>query len=238
LSGDQLSWQPCQTKSLDTEVLAAADSPFDQEGGLRLLTGNLGRGVIKVSAVKPELRQVRAQAVVIDDQHALQEKFDTGTLDRDCIVVVRFQGPRANGMPELHKLTPILGVLQDRGHRVALVTDGRMSGASGKVPAAIHMTPEASLGGPLAKVRDGDWIELDAVAGTVQVEVSEEVMANRDAALDNGAGNLGVGREFFAVFRQATGSAEAGASVFFDEPVNASGDLPKSSASAAQQAVV
>ena len=238
LSGDQLSWQLCQTESLDTKVLAAADAPFDQEGGLRLLTGNLGRGVIKVSAVKPEHRQVRAQAVVIDDQHALQEKFDMGALDRDCVVVVRFQGPKANGMPELHKLTPILGVLQDRGHHVALVTDGRMSGASGKVPAAIHMTPEACLGGPLAKVCDGDWIELDAVAGTVKVDVSEDEMTTRDAAHHTGVGNVGVGREFFAVFRQATGSAEAGASVFFDDPVMTHEDATVSSENAAHQAVL
>ena len=181
---------------------------------------------------------MRAQAVVIDDQHALQEKFEAGLLERDCIVVVRFQGPRANGMPELHKLTPILGVLQDRGHRVALVTDGRMSGASGKVPAAIHMTPEASLGGPLAKVCDGDWIELDAVAGTVKVEVSQDDMAERQTARDDGAGNVGVGREFFGVFRQVTGSAEAGASVFFDEPPLANRDSSVQAVNTAHQAVV
>lgn len=238
LDGQQLSWQPSQAESLDTQVLAPVDSPFDQEGGLRLLTGNLGRGVIKVSAVKPEHRQVRAQAVVIDNQHALQEKFEAGLLERDCIVVVRFQGPRANGMPELHKLTPILGVLQDRGHRVALVTDGRMSGASGKVPAAIHMTPEASLGGPLARVRDGDWIELDAVAGTVTVEVSQDDMAEREIAHDNGAGQVGVGREFFGVFRQATGSAEAGASVFFDAPPIVNQDSSGKAVNPKHQAIV
>ena len=238
LDGEQLSWQPSQAASLDTQVLAPVDSPFDQEGGLRLLTGNLGRGVIKVSAVKPEHRQVRAQAVVIDNQHALQEKFEAGLLERDCIVVVRFQGPRANGMPELHKLTPILGVLQDRGHRVALVTDGRMSGASGKVPAAIHMTPEASLGGPLARVRDGDWIELDAVAGTVTVEVSQDDMAEREIAHDNGAGQVGVGREFFGVFRQATGSAEAGASVFFETPPIVNQDSSGKAVNPKHQAIV
>ena len=238
LDGQQLSWQPSQAASLDTQVLAPVDSPFDQEGGLRLLTGNLGRGVIKVSAVKLEHRQVRAQAVVIDNQHALQEKFEAGLLERDCIVVVRFQGPRANGMPELHKLTPILGVLQDRGHRVALVTDGRMSGASGKVPAAIHMTPEASLGGPLARVRDGDWIELDAVAGTVTVEVSQDDMAEREIAHDNGAGQVGVGREFFGVFRQATGSAEAGASVFFETPPIVNQDSSGKAVNPKHQAIV
>jgi phosphogluconate dehydratase len=215
LDDERLAWQPRQVTSLDPAVLATVQTPFDLEGGLRLLTGNLGRGVIKVSAVAPEHRKVRAQAVVIDDQHELQGKFDQGELNRDCVVVVRFQGPKANGMPELHKLTPILGVLQDRGHRVALVTDGRMSGASGKVPAAIHVSPEACVGGPLARVSDGDWIELDAVAGTVCVEVSDSEMDQRETAVASVSADLGVGREFFGVFRQAVGSAEDGASVLY-----------------------
>jgi phosphogluconate dehydratase len=215
LDDERLAWQPRQVTSLDPAVLATVQTPFDQEGGLRLLTGNLGRGVIKVSAVAPEHRKVRAQAVVIDDQHELQGKFDQGELNRDCVVVVRFQGPKANGMPELHKLTPILGVLQDRGHRVALVTDGRMSGASGKVPAAIHVSPEACVGGPLARVSDGDWIELDAVAGTLCVEVSDSEMDQRETAVASVSADLGVGREFFGVFRQAVGSAEDGASVLY-----------------------
>lgn len=211
-----LGWQPCQQASLDKHVLATAAQPFDQEGGLRLLTGNLGRGIIKVSAVASKHRRVRAQAVVIDDQHALQDKFERGLLDRDCVVVVRFQGPKANGMPELHKLTPLLGILQDRGHKVALVTDGRMSGASGKVPAAIHMTPEASAGGPLAQIRDGDWIDLDAVAGTLTLDLADQELAQRPASRPENFGGTGVGREFFAVFRQTTSSAEEGASVLFD----------------------
>lgn len=212
-----LRWRPCQQASLDKQVLATATQPFDQEGGLRLLSGNLGRGIIKVSAVAPERRRVRAQAVVIDDQHGLQEKFECGQLDRDCVVVVRFQGPQANGMPELHKLTPLLGILQDRGHQVALVTDGRMSGASGKVPAAIHITPEASAGGPLARVCDGDWIDLDAVAGTLTVDVADHELAQRPASQPENVGGQGVGREFFAVFRRATSSAEEGASVLFGD---------------------
>lgn len=219
LQDGQLTWQPCQRHSLDTQVLAPVESAFDKEGGLRLLTGNLGRGVIKISAVAADHRQVRGPAVVIDDQHGLQEKFEAGLLDRDCIVVVRFQGPKANGMPELHNLTPILGLLQDRGHKVALVTDGRMSGASGKVPAAIHMSPEASQGGPLAKVRNGDYIELDATAGTLSIEVDVSELEQRPLEMHSGKSDVGVGREFFAVFRQAIGSAEDGASVLFHEPL-------------------
>jgi phosphogluconate dehydratase len=198
---------------------------------LRLLTGNLGRGVIKISAVAPQHRQVRAQAVVIEDQHALQEKFDAGDLTGDCVVVVRFQGPQANGMPELHKLTPILGVLQDRGYAVALVTDGRMSGASGKVPAAIHLTPEACQGGPLAMIRNGDWISLDATTGTLTVELSAEELAERELASYSSTSNSGVGREFFGLFRQAVNSAEQGASVLFgDSATSSSAEAVNSSA--------
>ena len=217
LIDSELTWQPSPKQSLDPKVLTSVAEPFDAEGGLRLLTGNLGRGVIKISAVAPQHRQVRAQAVVIEDQHALQEKFDAGELSRDCVVVVRFQGPQANGMPELHKLTPILGVLQDRGHAVALVTDGRMSGASGKVPAAIHITPEACQGGPLARIRNGDWISLDATAGTLSVELSAEELAERELASYSSTSNSGVGREFFGLFRQAVTGAEQGASVLFEE---------------------
>ncbi|WP_428037115.1 dihydroxy-acid dehydratase, partial [Amphritea sp.] len=156
----KLQWQGCVEESLDPAVLASAATPFDKEGGVRLLKGNLGRGVIKVSAVAPEHRVVKAPAVVLSSQHDLQAKFDAGELNRDCIVVIRHQGPKANGMPELHKLTPLLGVLQDRGYKVALVTDGRMSGASGKVPAAIHLSPEAAAGGLIGKVQDGDMVSL------------------------------------------------------------------------------
>ena len=216
LMDGKLSWRPSVEQSLDPEVLTGVLEPFDPEGGLRLLTGNLGRGVIKISSVALQHRQVRAQAVVIDDQHALQQKFDAGEMSRDCVVVVRFQGPQANGMPELHKLTPILGVLQDRGHMVALVTDGRMSGASGKVPAAIHITPEACQGGPLARIQNGDWISLDATAGSLRVELSAKELAEREPAPYSSTSNSGVGREFFGLFRQAVTGAEQGASVLFE----------------------
>ena len=217
LIDSELTWQPSPKQSLDPKVLTSVAEPFDAEGGLRLLTGNLGRGVIKISAVAPQHRQVRAQAVVIEDQHALQEKFDAGDLTGDCVVVVRFQGPQANGMPELHKLTPILGVLQDRGYAVALVTDGRMSGASGKVPAAIHVTPEACQGGPLAMIRNGDWISLDATTGTLMVELSAQELAEREPLPNGAISNTGVGREFFGLFRQAVTGAELGASVLFGD---------------------
>ena len=217
LIDSELTWQPSPKQSLDPKVLTSVAEPFDFEGGLRLLTGNLGRGVIKISAVAPQHRQVRAQAVVIEDQHALQEKFDAGDLTGDCVVVVRFQGPQANGMPELHKLTPILGVLQDRGYAVALVTDGRMSGASGKVPAAIHVTPEACQGGPLAMIRNGDWISLDATTGTLMVELSAQELAEREPLPNGAISNTGVGREFFGLFRQAVTGAEQGASVLFGD---------------------
>ena len=146
-------------------MLRPAGKPFSHEGGLRLMLGNLGRSVIKISAVAPEHRVVEAPARVFDDQQQLAAAFDAGELEQDVIAVVRYQGPAANGMPELHKMTPYLGILQDRGFRVALVTDGRMSGASGKVPAAIHLTPEALAGGPIAKIRDGDLLRLDAETG-------------------------------------------------------------------------
>ena len=217
LIDSELTWQPSPKQSLDPKVLTSVAEPFDVGGGLRLLTGNLGRGVIKISAVAPQHRQVRAQAVVIEDQHALQEKFDAGDLTGDCVVVVRFQGPQANGMPELHKLTPILGVLQDRGYAVALVTDGRMSGASGKVPAAIHVTPEACQGGPLAMIRNGDWISLDATTGTLMVELSAQELAEREPLPNGAISNTGVGREFFGLFRQAVTGAEQGASVLFED---------------------
>lgn len=231
LMNSELRWQPSPQQSLDPKVLTSVAEPFDAEGGLRLLTGNLGRGVIKISAVAPQHRQVRAQAVVIEDQHALQEKFDAGELSRDCVVVVRFQGPQANGMPELHKLTPILGVLQDRGYAVALVTDGRMSGASGKVPAAIHLTPEACQGGPLAMVRNGDWISLDATTGTLTVDLSAQELAKREPVSHDAISNTGVGREFFGLFRQAVTSAEQGASVLFgDSATSSSAEAVNSSA--------
>ncbi|MDO8295638.1 MAG: phosphogluconate dehydratase [Caulobacter sp.] len=211
LDGEALVWRDGATESLDRAILRPIDDPFEPEGGIRQLAGGLGRAVIKVSAVKPEHRAVRAPAVVFESQAALQEAFRRGELDRDFVAVVRFQGPRANGMPELHGLSPVLSVLQDRGHRVALVTDGRMSGASGKVPAAIHVTPEAAAGGPLAKVRDGDMIRLDAEAGVLEIEAD---LAGRPLAPPPPAGD-GYGRELFDLFRRAVGPSDAGASTLF-----------------------
>ena len=208
LEDGALVWRDGAAESLDTAILRPAGDPFEREGGIRQLAGGLGRAVIKVSAVRPEHRTVRAPAVVFETQAAFQDAFKRGELDRDFVAVVRFQGPRANGMPELHGLTPILTVLQDRGHQVALVTDGRMSGASGKVPAAIHVTPEAAAGGALAQVRDGDMIRLDAAAGVLAIEAD---LQGRPLA-PTPAGGEGYGRELFSVFRRAVGAADEGAS--------------------------
>jgi phosphogluconate dehydratase len=176
-----------------------------------VLTGNLGRAVIKTSAVKPEHRVVEAPARVFDSQEALQAAFKRGELDRDFVAVMRFQGPRANGMPELHKLTPALGVLQDRGFKVALVTDGRMSGASGKVPAAIHVTPECLAGGPLARVRDGDLLRVDAERGELTALVDEaKWVARRPARIALSGEQWGCGRELFGFARNAAVGAEQG----------------------------
>ncbi|WP_416798019.1 phosphogluconate dehydratase [Ciceribacter azotifigens] len=203
-------------KSADPKVLAAIETPFQPTGGLKMLTGNLGKSVIKISAVKPERHVIVAPAIVFHDQQELQDAFKAGKLDRDFVAVVRFQGPRANGMPELHRLTPPLGVLQDRGHKVALVTDGRMSGASGKVPAAIHVTPEASNGGPIARIRNGDMIRLDAVAGTLEVMVdAAEFDARPPVTIDLSDNEFGLGRELFATFRRTAGPADQGASVLY-----------------------
>lgn len=210
----ELDWRSAPSASLDENVLRPVSRPFSAEGGLRVMEGNLGRGVIKVSAVAPEHRVVEAPARVFTDQAELSAAFQRGELEQDVVAVVRFQGPRANGMPELHKLTPFLGVLQDRGYQVALVTDGRMSGASGKVPAAIHLYPEAYEGGPLARVRDGDIIRLDAENGRLDVLVSDaewQARAPVASSLDQG---IGSGRELFAFMRAAFSPAEQGASVF------------------------
>jgi phosphogluconate dehydratase len=215
LQDGALVWRPGATQTLDRSTLRPVDDPFDAEGGLRLLTGNLGRCVIKVSAVKLQHRVVEAPAIVFDDQHDFLAAFKGGQLDRDFVAVVRFQGPRANGMPELHSLSPALGVLQDRGRKVALVTDGRMSGASGKTPAAIHLSPEAADGGMLARLITGDVIRLDAEAGTLQVKVDQAELMSRPLAPDPKAGEHGYGRELFAHMRQAAGPAELGAGVFF-----------------------
>jgi phosphogluconate dehydratase len=188
--------------------------PFSPTGGLKLLTGNLGRAVIKISAVKPDRHLVEAPALVFHDQNEMQDAFKRGELNRDFVAVIRFQGPRANGMPELHKLTPALGVLQDKGFKVALVTDGRMSGASGKVPAAIHLTPEAADGGPIAKVREGDVIRLDAASGRLEALVdAAEWSAREPARADLAHYHTGLGRELFASFRAAVGPADEGAAV-------------------------
>ncbi|WP_337187801.1 phosphogluconate dehydratase [Phenylobacterium sp.] len=215
LDDGRLVWREGPAASLDLDILRPADDPFEAEGGLRLLTGPLGRGVIKTSAVKPQHRIVEAPAAVFDDQEALLAAYGRGELNRDFVAVVRFQGPQANGMPELHSLTPPLGVLQDRGFKVALVTDGRMSGASGKVPAAIHVTPEAAVGGPLAYVRDGDVIRLDAEAGTLDIHVDpRELMRRERAACPRAA--AGFGRELFGWMRRAAGPADTGACALFE----------------------
>lgn len=207
---------PSSEESADPKVLTTIDKPFQSNGGLKMLTGTLGKAVIKISAVKPERHVIEAPAIVFHDQQELQDAFKAGKLERDFVAVVRFQGPRANGMPELHRLTPPLGVLQDRGFKVALVTDGRMSGASGKVPAAIHVTPEAIDGGPIAKIKDGDMIRLDAIAGTLEVLTDPQEFAGRPAATADLEGNeFGMGRELFASFRRIAGPADQGASVLF-----------------------
>ncbi|MCW8998607.1 MAG: dihydroxy-acid dehydratase, partial [Kangiellaceae bacterium] len=179
-----------------------------------LLTGNLGRAVIKVSAVKEEHQIIEAPAVVFDSQNEFQQSFDKGELEKDLVAVIRFQGPRMNGMPELHKLTPLLGVLQDKGFKVAIVTDGRMSGASGKVPAAIHLVPEASDGGLIAKVKNGDLIRVDAKQGTVELLIATTELDKREAkTLALKENTFGTGREIFKVFRQSVTGAEQGASI-------------------------
>ncbi|WP_417584025.1 phosphogluconate dehydratase [Pelagibacterium sp.] len=211
----ELSFTPAPAQSGNPKVLTTASEPFAKTGGLKLLSGNLGKSVIKISAVKAENRLVEAPARIFHTQQGLQDAFKAGELTSDFIAVVRFQGPKAIGMPELHKLTPALGILQDRGIKVAMVTDGRMSGASGKVPAAIHMTPEAADGGPIAKLRDGDMLRLDAEAGTLQyLGDAGEFDARTAATEDLSEQHYGMGRELFAGFRHLVGPADRGASVF------------------------
>ena len=217
LDGERPVWREGPLHSLDPAILRSAAEAFSPEGGLRVLQGNLGNGVAKVSAVAPEHQVVEAPARVFETQAELADAFKAGELERDFIAVVRFQGPKANGMPELHKLTPYLGVLQDRGFKVALVTDGRMSGASGKVPAAIHVSPEAWDGGPLARVRDGDLIRVDGVEGRLQILVDEIDWAARDNAPRPQGTGVGCGRELFAFMRAAFSPAEQGASAFTAE---------------------
>lgn len=211
-----LRWSDAPAASLDTGVLRPASEPFDSEGGLRRLSGNLGRAIVKISAVAAEHRSITAVARVFDSQDALLDAFKAGTLVGDFVAVIRAQGPRANGMPELHKLTPTLAVMQDRGQRVALLTDGRMSGASGKVLAAIHVVPEAIAGGALARLRDGDRICIDADAGTLDVLIDETKLAERTpATFDLTRNRNGLGRELFGIMRQSVGNAEQGACSLF-----------------------
>ncbi|RFB81369.1 phosphogluconate dehydratase [Methylovirgula sp. 4M-Z18] len=215
LDNGTLKWRPTVAKSLDESVLRPAAEPFSEDGGLKMLTGNLGRAVIKISAVKPEHRKVRAPARIFHSQEELAEAFKHGELYRDFVAVVRFQGPRAIGMPELHKMTPFLSSVMGKGFQTALVTDGRMSGASGKVPAAIHVTPEAVNGGPIALLRDGDMITLDAEIGILVAEVDPDEWAKRQlATCDLRDHQHGTGRELFGAFRAIAGGADAGASVF------------------------
>ncbi|WP_246081520.1 phosphogluconate dehydratase [Nocardioides litoris] len=223
LRGDALSWEEGPKASLDRDVLRPADDPFAPDGGVKVVRGALGTAVVKTSAVKPEHRVVTAPAMVFDDQADLLAAFAEGRLDgRDLVAVVRYQGPAANGMPELHKLTPCLGVLQDRGQKVAVVTDGRMSGASGKVPAAIHVTPEAAVGGLLSRVRDGDVITVDADRGVLHIEDAYAVQQRRPTgSAPEGPAWAGTGRELFAAFRATVGAADAGASIFPTHPAPA-----------------
>ncbi|HCU66223.1 MAG TPA: phosphogluconate dehydratase [Rheinheimera sp.] len=216
LQDGQLVWVDGPTASSDETVLTSAAKPFKDHGGLQVLSGNVGRGVIKTSALRPGTEVVKGPAVVFSSQHELDAAFKAGELDKDCVVVVRFQGPKACGMPELHKLTPPLGVLQDRGYHVALVTDGRMSGASGKVPAAIHVTPEAIEGGMIAKIQTGDMMLVDGETGVLQLLVSDEELAKREfATRDMSDSYYGMGREIFGGLRTVLTGAEQGACSLF-----------------------
>ena len=220
LDGTQVVWRPATPTTGDASVARPVAEPFSPDGGLRLMQGNLGRAVMKISAVKPEHRVVEAPALVFDSQEAFNQAYKDGKLDRDFVAVLRFQGPRANGMPELHALTPAMGVLQDAGRRVALVTDGRMSGASGKVPSAIHVSPEVLAGGPLGRVRDGDLLRVDGLAGVLEALVPADVWALRAVAKADLSGNeVGMGRELFAMFRHCVSAAEEGAATFGLPPV-------------------
>ncbi len=214
LDGDRLHWQPGTPTSLNDKILRPASAPFAETGGLKQLNGNLGKGVIKVSAVAPERHIIEAPCRIFHDQNDVKAAFKNNEFQSDTVVVVRFQGPQANGMPELHSLTPTLSVLQERGLKVALVTDGRMSGASGKVPAAIHVSPEAAAGGPLARLRDGDIVRLDAVAGTLSV-LAADFDTRTPVTVDLSANTWGTGRELFETFRRAVGPSTMGASSLY-----------------------
>ncbi len=214
LDGETLAWRAAPAESGNEDILRPASDPVSETGGLQLLKGNVGRAVIKVSAVKPERRVVEAPAIVFSSQAELMDRFKAGALNKDFVAVVPFQGPKANGMPELHKLTPPLGVLQDKGFKVALVTDGRMSGASGKVPAAIHVTPEALDGGAIGKVQDGDIVRLDAEEGTLEVVGVADLETRETPSRDLAGDRWETGRELFAGMRSLVGGAEDGAMTF------------------------
>ncbi len=211
LKNGKLEWRAAPEQSLDADIVRPASSPFDAEGGLRLVAGNVGRAIVKVSAVEPEHRSVKAPARVFASQAAFTQAFNDGELEMDFVAVLPGQGPRANGMPELHKLTPYLGVLQNRGFKVALLTDGRMSGASGKVLAAIQVTPEALSGGAIGKIRDGDMVTIDAGSGTMVVDAAD---IDSRPGPDFANRQVGMGRELFAVFRERSAGAEQGAGIF------------------------
>ena len=212
---DNVKWNKIANESLDDSVVTTYRKPFQPNGGIKLLKGNIGRSVIKISAVQKEHRKIIAPAMVFNDQSELKEAFEQGKMNKDLIAIVRFQGPKSNGMPELHKMTPYLGILQDKGYKVALVTDGRMSGASGKVPAAIHLSPEAISGGEIAKIKDGDILELDAESGELNHHVDSKTWDKRELATKNSMNSeYGTGRELFKFMRAQVESAESGASVF------------------------
>ncbi|HWA89465.1 MAG TPA: phosphogluconate dehydratase [Rhizomicrobium sp.] len=212
LQDGHLEWSQAAAADPDSPCLRPIAKPFAEDGGLRVLTGNLGRAIFKTSAVDPSRWRVEAQARIFCDQESVKAAFRSGTLDRDVVVVVRFQGPKANGMPELHELMPILGVLQARGHAVALLSDGRLSGASGSVPAAIHLTPEAAAGGGLAKLRDGDVVRIDAHRGTLTAEIDEAEWTARPPVRHVRIDDADAGRELFALFRAQVDGADRGAS--------------------------
>lgn len=215
LNEGELQWREAPDVSRDLDILRPASDPFQADGGLRMIDGPLGRGVSKVSAVKPEHRVVEAPARVFDSQAAFKQAFDAGELERDFITVLRFQGPAANGMPELHSISPPLGALQDKGFKVALVTDGRMSGASGKIPSAIHIGPEAARGGSIARVQDGDVLRLDTDTGQLEVHVDAAEFDARDPApFRPNDGQSGLGRELFSAFRNNASGSDAGGSLF------------------------
>ena len=210
----KVKWVACPENSHDEEVLRPVNNPFSKQGGLQLLTGNLGKAVIKVSAVAESHQVVSAPAKVFSSQGELQDAYSRGELNQDFIAVLKEQGPKAKGMPELHKLTPVMATLQDQGYKVAIVTDGRMSGASGKVPAAIHLAPEAVEGGIIAKIHEGDVVTLDAPNGILKLHVSDEELAQRELQISQATQTFGTGRELFTGFRNIVSSADLGASAF------------------------